>query len=686
MEFKLFILLCSIFIKSSTSEQTLTINDKLLSILDNRPKHLADMNIEELVNVAIRNKIKYDESISAYEQKYGNFQIEISDKFSISNDVVHIDYTEVENFLKIFGHIIKRLSIAYNVVPAYDLKKIGRFVNIYCSDTLIEFQGRAVFDTMQKPFKSVERVSIKGELSSLEKDLNELFPEMQTLSLSYTGTYIFNQHHPHLMELNYFTSNNITELIGNNSQIRKLKLQSTTMETLQTVNEILPKLKTFAFDLPNNLVTYQGLPIQFNRVRDVTINDLGGRKRIGKIGFKQLKNLQLNLQSPQKILFAIDDWIAIIGENKGLNKLTIVGDKFRDSTFSRLSQQLNTLTEANFECYSDVKSQSITQFMERNPHIRRLALNFPNGAEKLLKNLTQSLDEDWKIIPENDKLTTLSLTKSKLFSDTDEEGEESSEEETIEIDTNTEHKDNNLNTGDVDPKINDNSCANTEIGSSANIINSNIVLNIADTNTDIDTKVEKNSIESLRENLKENSKENLEENSKRNLKENSKEKVHEDLNTVPKDDSNISVSNDEHNNENNNESEQETSQSLVQDENANATIDEDRENDSSVDTDKNSNEINDTNAIDENSKENDERNSDSDSDSDSESDGSTSETETAASTAHDSNANTSAATNTSTISQNATVPANGNGNGTSSIHSCTLLSIIFLLSIVSTLI
>lgn len=667
MRCRIIILLCSFCIKLSISVEPLSINDKLSTILDNRPKDLADMDIKELLNVVERNKFEYQKSLSVYEQKYGAFQIEISNKFEILNDIVSVDYTKAESFLKTFGHTVTRLSVAHSKIPAHELNEIGRLVNLYCSDTLIKFNGKAVFDGMQKTFRNVKSVSISGELNQLAKDLNELFPRMQILNLAHTGNYSFNHHYPNLDELNYFTSNGIEEVIAKNPQIRKLKLQGTTMETLQTVNQFLPKLRTFTFNMPSNLVSYQGSPIQFVKVKEVAINDLGAKKRSGKIAFKQLKSLELNLQSAHIVWFAVDDWMGFIGENSGLKKLKITGDKFRDLTFSKLNEKLSTLTEANFQCYSDVKSQSITQFTEHNPRMRKLTLNLPHGSEKLLKNLTQELNEDWKITPENDRFTTLSLVK--LSPDTDESDKESIEEFVTENESNT---DNDADTDATVTQIDDKSNANTNTDSGIHFTNENAVSNASDTtnNDNIDTNIDTRLVTDLNEDSNTHANEKPIADSSQDLTQN--------LNTDAHEDSNAIANNDNSNADSTHASKQEliADADTSNDQHAKPNIQSHLPN-SNID----SNEIITNPKIDENADSID-KNSQEITESAEESNVGINQAEGDS----DNNANTSIEANTSAaenVSQNATAPVNVGENGASYIHSRTILSITFLFAIVS---
>lgn len=388
---------------------------------------IENLEIAALLNVSLTSDVDYQKASIVYKWKYGDLPVQISslskensNKIFIRNDVVHVDPQIAEKFLKYFGKFITRLSIAYDMVESFRWHKlVGKYVNEYCAETLIEFSARdckdGVFENMTKPFTKVERVAFEGMWKKVGSDrlgLDELFPELVFLNLSYySDGYILDRVFPKLVELiaDVDPSPDFSKFIEKNGHLKKLRLKKTSMELLHVVNENLPDLEVFDFNVPSLLPSYNDTVIEFKDVKEISIKDNDHYIRMGKIVFKQLKKLQISFFGQ------LDEMQAdFIGSNEQLELLIIEFGSLNDLTlltFASKLQKLNQLVEVAVRCDSDISIESIANFLHSNPQLKVVKLIFDGNAVFLLNDLSEKLANDWILAPVNKHFTGINMRR-----------------------------------------------------------------------------------------------------------------------------------------------------------------------------------------------------------------------------------------------------------------------------------
>lgn len=413
MNLKVFVVLCSIVVYFSTTLEAAVAQS------DNQTEKV---DLLELLNSASENDKSREDANNVFASKFGDNLVEISyvregDIFHWDERIIFIGPTMVEKFLKAFGQSIQKLSIAYNMIGDIEQKaKVGALVNEHCSETLQEFEAKGcteeTFVGIKKPYTKVERVVFSGVWNELgdsnNLSLDKLFPQMRVLNLTYTGGYLLDQHYKNLVELNgeIEPSTNLAIFIGKNPQIKTLRLQKTTVDILKTVNEKLKELEIFAFEVPLDIRTYEGPEFLFENVAEVAITDLFGFFKNGKISFKQLNKIELSVYGKLN-----DDWIDFITANKNVTILNVLVGTLNDTSFSKLSNELNKLVEAHVRFEFNVKTDDVVEFIEGNPELNALSLTFPTGSALFLNELIDKLGKEWNIATTNSHFTTISLTK-----------------------------------------------------------------------------------------------------------------------------------------------------------------------------------------------------------------------------------------------------------------------------------
>lgn len=385
-------------------------------------------NITELLKFSQKSNDSHREANELYKSKYGNLTVAVYDglrknrEIKIINNRLAVGPDIFHEFLIGFGQSIENLSINYYFISAAKYKEIGKWINTYCSETLVEFKVEYYmeggFDEMETPFKKVERMAFDGlwrNLSANKMAFNELFPEMRVLNLSrYSDGHIFDCNYKNLIELNTDVEPtvNFRHFFEKNSQIEKLRLvKLSSMEQLQTINDKLPNVHILSFCVPIDLLTYQGPNITFEHIREVTVRDFNYKMRAQKIAFKQLKQLELSIN------LKIDGiWIDFISSNKGLKTLIITDGELTNSTITELSTRINGLVEADIRCDSNVEIKTIEYFLRSNPLMKKTILNFPKGSILYISFLNNLLKNKWTVVSMNKQISQISITKSDLTS------------------------------------------------------------------------------------------------------------------------------------------------------------------------------------------------------------------------------------------------------------------------------
>lgn len=348
---------------------------------------LSKYDVSKLIKVSLASDRGYRVARTIFKWNYGHYTVEIGHdtrQIYTWSDQMYVSHVTAEQFLYSFCNSFEKLFVDYYVIPLDKQKAIGKYVNEYCSDTLVEFRAKQysqdAFDNMTKPFTKVEHVAFDGVWKHIDSNslgLNELFPNVRILNLTYSDGYILDRVFPKLVELNgdIDPSPALAKFIQKNSQINKLRLKSTSVEVLRAIDN-LHNLKHLAFHVPSDMKAYKDDPvIQFGHVSDVSVTDLNRSIESGKIKFKQLKKLQLTISEQ------LDDaWIDIIAQNKDLDTLKITGGVLNNSTLLTLASKLSKLVEANVHCDSNIDIESIVTFLKSNPNMKTFTLNLPKSS------------------------------------------------------------------------------------------------------------------------------------------------------------------------------------------------------------------------------------------------------------------------------------------------------------------
>lgn len=208
-----------------------------------------------------------------FRRKYPNLELEIRlpnimDRFRVKlppNDHrLEIDNVSMGlGVLKHFGHFIQSLRIDATDMGSSELATINRFANIYCFETLMQFEIKSVMDDALNefvvPFKEVEELNCRFKKNNLNETQpwNELFPKLRRLTLNMdnifdvTSANFIDCTFPH-MDYLYVRSGwevwkkhpeQIRNLIRKNPTILSLEVYFFNRGLMEIISEYLPKLE-----------------------------------------------------------------------------------------------------------------------------------------------------------------------------------------------------------------------------------------------------------------------------------------------------------------------------------------------------------------------------------------------------------------------------------------------------------
>lgn len=379
--------------------------EDILSLL-NRASGIDDVEDNEAINKEFR-------------ENYGESLIEITyipnESVQYSSDAIFVNHEKADDFLKNFGKSIKKIAIAYNLIPKDRHIEIGRLVNEHGHGTLEELQLKDfeywVFQQINKPFTKVQRVVIKGDTQGFDRhssSFDQLFPEIRVLDVTHSNGHIYYQQYPHLTEVNIVerTNDDFIQFIDKNQQIETLRLEDTSTNVLKTMSEKLAALKTLEFTVPVDLHSYEGPEIQFDKVTTVSINDMLHNIRFTKLSFNNLEHLELAVDGNIK-----NEWLELLENSKHLKTLEITSGSFNDATLLGLSDNFKNLIEAKINCDSAVSAENVATFIATNKGLKAITLEFPVGSVLFAKNLNKRLNKEWKISRVNQQYSILTATR-----------------------------------------------------------------------------------------------------------------------------------------------------------------------------------------------------------------------------------------------------------------------------------
>lgn len=396
---------------------------------------LEKLELYDLLQVVQTSKYFSNLAEDVFRRRYSSkiFDITSLDRFhGDSRDLVSVTHTHIyiENvqlsalILRVFGHLIHQISINFFYITSVERNHIERVIENFCSESLnrIDFLGFDidVLSTFTKPLRGVERVTIQGKFISSDVNvlgLNELFPNLRQLSLSYIDVFHPNMFDVQFLQLEHFDINlqrisvqqspedfirnmkmAVENLLRKNPTIKSLILSDCdSLDVLKIVSEYSLNLEEITVNFIA-LDQYKGKQMDFFNVKKVDFA-WTNYNMSGVMLFDKLEDMKLSCIARECIEF--------VKQNRNVKKLNMFGSSLSAQDILTIADTLPNLVELTL--VSDVKIQAdpIIQLIQKSKNLEKVILDV-FGTE-LFNVLSHQVTGDWTI-----KETTYKIILEKV--------------------------------------------------------------------------------------------------------------------------------------------------------------------------------------------------------------------------------------------------------------------------------
>lgn len=353
---------------------------------------------DEYANLAaqlIRQRIGQRQIIiNNYILPFENKDMFISgNKFVIRNTSTALDYLEH------FGNDIWSLEIEFLSGDKKDVRKVMKYVDRYCSESLIGLKmtvwhGKTPLIT-RRPFQNVKELvlinrSIYGQ-TSLPTSLS--FPALESLHLEVLKFDVIdlNNLFPNLFELSAYVNDKSTEqaintLIDMNPHIQKLELTRTSSEFLQKVTEKLPHLQSLNINMMDS---------SEDRIRIENLKEFTTPRHscnFMNYDFPNLKILNVFHEA-----MPVNKLTEFLEQHRNLTGFNVIHRTMFDDEFVSITSLLPELIDVSVidTTRSPMNTNSIVTFIENHPKLMKFYVNECDQNDKPF--LRKQLGSDWKI-------------------------------------------------------------------------------------------------------------------------------------------------------------------------------------------------------------------------------------------------------------------------------------------------
>lgn len=320
--------------------------------------------------------------------------------------------------LEQFGRFIRTLQFRFTddteaIATIYDL------LQEQCSESLrhLTLKGLKKTLVLNRPFTKVETLNLGtctfGVCNVLDLDnkfnLNETFPALRSLHIDQAN--IFNSsgiglHFPHLEHLNLhvnsseiLSESSIAELMTENPQITRLRLDGASSDLLQVVADVNVNLQQLEIRNYRDF-NHGNVHMHFENVDNFTMTGLECKKMPSYMTFgPNLRECELNFfRMPSD--GDVKSFIDFLENNKNLEIFRLNQVILTDAEFSRLAAIETNLIELSVYCSYRVNNGDIVKLIENNKKLERIDLtifNLPSEIGAIVEFLRDHCGQEWVV-------------------------------------------------------------------------------------------------------------------------------------------------------------------------------------------------------------------------------------------------------------------------------------------------
>lgn len=356
---------------------------------------------------------------NVFRWQYADKLFEIGNCYEESGDTITTTRSQVlvknleaaASLLRLFGHLIKRLGIAFDYIDLNNRKVISEHIEKYCSESLIEIHlngfDENVMPIFENPFQNIEIVTITGHLALPNGNLvfpamrmNELFPKLRRLSVSNVDVYdprvlamvfpkieifeislmrAYADQSPLVSMANFKMA--VRNLFKRNSHIKSVTFnECDSLKYLNLASEFLLNLEELNARFVA-LDNYNGETIHFPNVKTFFFVSWHSLDISSKVSFDQIEELSMECLARECVAFIV--------QNQNVRKLDLVTNALSRDDLLEIGEKLPNLTDLTLKSDSGITAGSIIEFISMSKNLERMKVEFLSQAdyETLEKNL-----------------------------------------------------------------------------------------------------------------------------------------------------------------------------------------------------------------------------------------------------------------------------------------------------------
>lgn len=377
------------------------------------------------------NAIKANDELSAsaaemLRQRIGHMRIVINNEYLFPNDdrKMFIDGNKfvIRNtsmaleYLQNFGDGIWSLELEFRSGDKKDVKKVMKYVNRYCSESLVELSvtvsdGKLPLD-IKHPFENLGKLSLINRSINEQTVLptNQSFPSLNALHLDVKKLDHINTNHlfPQLNELyayihNEYNENMLINLIEMNPHIRTLNGANISSALLRTLSAKLPHLDS---------LNIASIEMDDQKVRIENLREFSTPRYSCNLTNFDFPNLQIFNVFYETM--PLDGLKKFLEKHQNLTQIHISHRTMFDADFEHITSMLPDLVEVSVTdtTHSSMNTNSIVRFIESHSKLVKFHVNECNQDDKSFFH--KQIGRDW-LIQDYENGLSFKRTEKSMF-------------------------------------------------------------------------------------------------------------------------------------------------------------------------------------------------------------------------------------------------------------------------------
>lgn len=382
------------------------------------------LSLEALLNIADTNKQLKPAAELAFVRRFkrGTLILYKSGSEIRINETERVKVRNPYRLLRSFGHLIPNQKIHHH-------NKL-KYVNQYCSESLIKIELDSLRRYMSKPFSKVGTVILHCRLNWNFNRLPKLFPNVHTFT--FVSCRIEPRHiavnFPHLRQVNIRDCSNeygiesYVKMLRFNPQIRHLLLSPLVdhVKLLRAANQFVPFLEYLHLSYSENAYkNFEEKFVNFAHLKVLKISYYGELLTPIPVSSSCLEAFSFHLCSHATncLNAGVDILLEFLKKHPFVFKFTLSSRLQYMVTTNRLEEIIEavaSMEEINISLIEDLSVNDAIKFVNKCKSLKRLSFRAANGS--ICDHLNTKLGVKWQVMAEKlDVSKILGMKKEERF-------------------------------------------------------------------------------------------------------------------------------------------------------------------------------------------------------------------------------------------------------------------------------